>query len=120
MMKRGLAYVFSRFPLLSETFLLREVLELERQGWSLELCSIQRERATLRHPEAERLLPRVRYLDPFGPRTLRASARLLKRSPRLYARLLATTVARVSATEYRDLGKSNFRAPRKSIKRLDP
>jgi hypothetical protein len=30
-------YIMSRFPLLTETFILREMLELERQGMSLRI-----------------------------------------------------------------------------------
>lgn len=35
-----IAYIFTTFPKLSEQFFLREVLELQRQGVELELCSV--------------------------------------------------------------------------------
>lgn len=48
-------YIMSRFPKLTETFILREILEMERQGqpvFILPLLSVQQ---PVRHPEAEAL-----------------------------------------------------------------
>jgi colanic acid/amylovoran biosynthesis glycosyltransferase len=37
---RGIAYVASVFPTYSETFVYREVVELRRRGWRVEVCSL--------------------------------------------------------------------------------
>jgi colanic acid/amylovoran biosynthesis glycosyltransferase len=87
-----LAYLVSRFPRLSETFIVREMLELEQRGWSIDLCSIIHERASTVHPEAAQIEPRVLFLDSLSSHTIAANRELLLRSPGLYARLLTTTL----------------------------
>lgn len=54
----------SRFPLLTETFILREMLELERQGMSLAIFPLLREQPSIRHNEIGRLAATVHY-TPF-------------------------------------------------------
>jgi glycosyltransferase involved in cell wall biosynthesis len=57
-----LAYVFERFPTFTQTFCVREILELERLGVRTEIFSIHDTRAeNIRHFPAE-LLDRVRFL----------------------------------------------------------
>ena len=58
-----LAYVVSGFPLTTETFILREVVELTRLGWPIELFSIRHPREQVVHPEARWLERRVHYPD---------------------------------------------------------
>ena len=87
------AYLFSRFPVITETFLLRQALELRRQGCPLVLFALRRDRQSVRHPEAAELLPEVRFLEPLSPRTLAASRRLLRQAPGRYARLAGEIVA---------------------------
>ena len=58
------AYIMSRFPLLTETFILREMLALERQGVSLLVLPLLRARQPVRHAEVERLRAEVHY-TPF-------------------------------------------------------
>jgi len=57
------AYVMSRFPKLTETFILYEILALEQQGLQVELYPILRARNTANHPEGaslwKKLLERV-------------------------------------------------------------
>ena len=50
-----LAYVLSRYPLLSETFILREMWELERQGHTVRIYALRAVRGDKRHPRAARL-----------------------------------------------------------------
>jgi colanic acid/amylovoran biosynthesis glycosyltransferase len=54
-----LGYVVSRFPKLSETFILREMDELERLGWSIDVLPFIRVSESVRHPEVERWLARL-------------------------------------------------------------
>ena len=92
-MTARLAYIVSRFPILSETFILRELLTLEELGWPIDLFAIQHSRQAVRHPEAIALESRVRYAAPIAGRTLRASSRLLPHHRGVCARLFAQTVA---------------------------
>ncbi|MCP5151182.1 MAG: glycosyltransferase [Ectothiorhodospiraceae bacterium] len=56
------AYVLKRFPRLSETFVLNELLELERQGVEVEVFSLLRPPEEARHAALASLRARVTYL----------------------------------------------------------
>lgn len=57
------AYVLKRFPRLSETFILNEVLELERQGVEVEILSLLRPPPEPLHDLMSALKARVTYLS---------------------------------------------------------
>ena len=81
------AYLVSRFPKLTETFVLYELLALERQGVRVGLFSLQRERTSVMHPEAEQMLGRVHFSALLSWPVARALLHFLRRHP---ARLLRT------------------------------
>lgn len=56
------AYVLKRFPRLTETFILNEILELERQGIAVEIFSLLRPPIEERHALLESLRAPVTYL----------------------------------------------------------
>jgi glycosyltransferase involved in cell wall biosynthesis len=91
-MTARLAYVLSRFPLLSETFILREVLALRALGWQPRLFGITHQHSRVRHPEAAPIESSVRFLSPLSGATLRANGRVLARDPRGYARTITTVL----------------------------
>jgi glycosyltransferase involved in cell wall biosynthesis len=75
------AYIMSRFPKITETFILYEILELERGGIAVEICPLLREKAAVVHPEAARMMPRIRF-RPFLNAAIAASmARWAVRAP---------------------------------------
>lgn len=80
----AVAYVMSRFPKISETFILTEILELERRGLRVEVYPLLRERTRLLHPEAAALAARAHYLPFVSPAVLASQAHWLARSPRAY------------------------------------
>jgi colanic acid/amylovoran biosynthesis glycosyltransferase len=82
--KRRIAHVMSRFPKISETFILDEILELERLGFSVEVFALVRERPSVMHPHAEALLPRVHFGIPVTSEALAAQLYWLRRRPRRY------------------------------------
>jgi colanic acid/amylovoran biosynthesis glycosyltransferase len=82
--KRRIAHVMSRFPKISETFILDEILELERLGFSVEVFALVRERPSVVHPHAEALLPRVHFGIPVSGEALAAQLYWLRRRPRRY------------------------------------
>jgi glycosyltransferase involved in cell wall biosynthesis len=78
------AYVVSRFPKLSETFVLYEILAVEAQGVPVDLYPLQRERCRTMHPEARRLVERAHFAPLLSFAILRSHARYLRRAPRAY------------------------------------
>ncbi|MEY2564822.1 MAG: hypothetical protein QOH88_3015 [Verrucomicrobiota bacterium] len=61
-----LAYLYSRYPVLSQTFCDTEMLALERHGISLTIGSIYPPLTSIRHPQAGLLKTPVHYAPP-GP-----------------------------------------------------
>jgi colanic acid/amylovoran biosynthesis glycosyltransferase len=57
-------YVLKRFPRLSETFILNEMLELERQGAEIEVFSLFKPPAEEKHALLSELKAKVTYLHP--------------------------------------------------------
>lgn len=103
------AYIMSRFPKLTETFILYEILALEQQGVAVELYPLLRARnttvhpegaslwkklverlsspkgaPTVMHPEAAPLVARAHFEPFFSRRILRAQLHFLRRKPRAY------------------------------------
>ncbi|MGB8818783.1 MAG: glycosyltransferase family 4 protein [Rhizobiaceae bacterium] len=62
----SLGYVLKRFPRLSETFVLNEILELERQGHRVEVFSLLRPPLEERHGLVKELKARITYLPSAG------------------------------------------------------
>jgi hypothetical protein len=58
-MPHKIAYIVSRFPHLPETFILREMIHLEKLGWQIELYPLIIQRQELIHEEARPWLSRV-------------------------------------------------------------
>jgi glycosyltransferase involved in cell wall biosynthesis len=59
-----LGYLYSRYPVLSQTFCDMEMLALERLGFSLFIGSIHPPLTSIRHPHAGRLRTPVHYAPP--------------------------------------------------------
>jgi glycosyltransferase involved in cell wall biosynthesis len=78
------AYVMSRFPKLTETFVLYEMLAVEEQGVDVALYPLLREREPVVHHDAVALCERAHF-QPFlsGP-ILRSQLAFLRRRPRTY------------------------------------
>ena len=58
-------YIVKMFPRLSETFILNEILELERQGVEVVIFSLKKPNEGQFHPQLAHLRARVWYLDDF-------------------------------------------------------
>jgi glycosyltransferase involved in cell wall biosynthesis len=86
------AYVMSRFPKLTETFVLDEMIAVERHGAAVELFPLLRERAAHVHPEALPWIPRAHYLPFLSPAILVSNVVTLVRRPRRYLGALAAMV----------------------------
>jgi glycosyltransferase involved in cell wall biosynthesis len=86
------AYVMSRFPKLTETFVLNEIIEVQALGVDVSIYPLLREHDRVLQPGAADLVGRARYL-PFLAWSFAAShARFLRRRPRAYLSSLADLV----------------------------
>ncbi|HSL34693.1 MAG TPA: glycosyltransferase family 4 protein [Candidatus Limnocylindrales bacterium] len=83
------AYVMSRFPKLTETFILDELVAVDRAGLRVELFPLLRERADVVHPEAEPWVRRAHYLPFLSPAIVASNLSFLVRHPRRYLGTLA-------------------------------
>jgi len=76
------AYVMSRFPKLTETFILYEILAVEQLGQPVALFPLLHEHQPVKHPEAIELEARAHF-QPFLSRDILASQwRALRHRPR--------------------------------------
>jgi glycosyltransferase involved in cell wall biosynthesis len=86
------AYIMSRFPKLTETFVLYEMLAVEQQDVDVEIYPLLRERARTMHPEAVPLVRRAHYLPLISAEILAAQLYFLRRCPRVYLATLWTAL----------------------------
>src|SRR5262249_23968434 len=83
---KRIAYIVSRFPVITETFILYEMLELERRCIRLEVFSLLRQREEVMHREARDLVRRAHYGQLRSIPLLIANLRWLLRRPSAYLR----------------------------------
>jgi colanic acid/amylovoran biosynthesis glycosyltransferase len=79
-----IAYVMSRFPNLSETFILREMNELEGLGWDIQLYPLIFQQQAVVHADARPWIPRVHSTGFLSVATLRNNWRMFRRKPGVY------------------------------------
>lgn len=78
------AYVMSRFPKLTETFVLSEILAVEEHGVEVLLYPLLREREAVVHPDAVPLCARARFQPFLSWPILRSQLAFLRQSPGIY------------------------------------
>jgi glycosyltransferase involved in cell wall biosynthesis len=87
-----IGYLMKTYPKLSETFILNEILELERQGVRLHLFSLRRSPDHKVHPDVAKVKAQVTYIPSLLPgfnlqdafKLLKAHVQLLWQNPRRY------------------------------------
>lgn len=84
-----IAYLMSRWPKLTETFILYELLAVEGLGQPVELYPLLRHREPVSHPEAVALGERAHYQPFLSPAILASQLDALRRRPRAYLGALA-------------------------------
>lgn len=87
--RRPVAVVVSRFPLVTETFIVREIDEMERQGQPVVLASLLRERPEVVHRAARPWIDRLLHAPLLSPPVVASNLRAAARDP---ARYLSTAV----------------------------
>jgi len=111
-----LLYVVSLFPCWSETFIAREIAALIAAGADVRILSLKAPSEKLVHPEAERLLARVRHPLSPGPAALRRAAALFAH-PRALSSLVRA-LGRALARHPIELAKS-LEAVARATEQLD-
>jgi colanic acid/amylovoran biosynthesis glycosyltransferase len=86
------AYVMSRFPKLTETFVLNEILAVERQGVAVDIYPLLRERQDVLQPGAAELVARAHYTPFMSRAILRSQLWGLRRGLRAYLGAFVTAV----------------------------
>ena len=79
-----IAYIMSRFPKITETFILYEILALEARGVTVDVHPLLREREAIVHPEAQRMMERIRFHPFLSPAIVAANLRWLFKRPLAY------------------------------------
>ncbi len=94
--RSAIAVVLSRFPLVTETFILREIEELERQGQAVRLVPLLRETPDVVHREAEAWVSRALFTPLLSVPILASNLRVFARAPWRYLSLLTEVLVRSS------------------------
>ena len=82
------AYMMSRFPKITETFILYEILAVQKNGIPVELYPLQRERTSVMHPEAEPLVAAAHFQPLLSWPIVRDHLHYLRKKPRVYFKAL--------------------------------
>lgn len=82
------AVLLSRFPLITETFILREIIEMERQGQPVLLVPLLKETPAVEHREAMSWTKRALYTPFLSTEIVRANVRMMRRRPWRYVATL--------------------------------
>lgn len=90
-MNGKIAYIMSRFPHLSETFILREMNELTRHGWDIALYPLILQTQSVVHAEAEQWISEACYV-PFFSKAVFAANLQASFPPQRYLRLWRQTL----------------------------
>jgi colanic acid/amylovoran biosynthesis glycosyltransferase len=86
------AYIMSRFPKLTETFILFEMGAIELDQMQVELYPLLREKTNVMHPEAKAWVERAHYTPFFSVPILWAQLHYLFLRPKAYFGALATLI----------------------------
>ena len=82
------AYIMSRFPKLTETFILYEMIAMQRAGVQVEIYPLLREKAEVVHPDAVPFVEAAHFQPFISLPILRANLYYLLRKPGIYLRTL--------------------------------
>lgn len=86
---RSVAVLMSRFPTVTETFILREMIELERQGQPVRLVPMLKDNPPILHEAAKPWTNRALYTRYLSAPIVLANLRTLAKQPLRYLKLFA-------------------------------
>ena len=90
--RQPVAVLMSRFPTVTETFILREMIEMERQAQPVRVVPMIRETPKVIHDAARPWIDRALYTKWVSAAIVAANLRTLARHPLRYAALLARLI----------------------------
>jgi colanic acid/amylovoran biosynthesis glycosyltransferase len=85
-MKKKTAYIVSRFPTVSETFILHEIIELRKLGMEIVVFPLIHENGSVIHPEVETIASKVHYTDIFSLTTIIDHFFWIYKNPKTYVK----------------------------------
>lgn len=92
------AYILKMFPRFSETFILNELLELEREGADLRIFSLKTPNDGRVHADVSKVQAPIQYVEikswKDAPAILRSHFKVAKRNPSRYFKVLGRTLRR--------------------------
>ena len=84
------AYIISRFPLLSETFILREMDEIERQGWTIVLFPLICQQPEITHAEVQKWMKRRNCIPYMNSNVFISLVKKFLKNPFRFAHVLSS------------------------------
>lgn len=93
-MKKKVAYILSRFPTVSETFILYEILELCKLGLDIEIFPLVHQKGSVIHKEVEQLASHVHYPKYVISDILRDHFFWLRKRPKAYVQTIVRVIAK--------------------------
>lgn len=87
-----IAYIMTRFPVFTETFILYEILELEKLGIQIEVYPLLRENESVEHPEADNIVKRAHYHPFISISIIKANWHFIRHSSCTYFKVLKEVV----------------------------
>ena len=114
--ERTLGFLLKTYPKLSETFILEEILSLERLGLKLHLFSLQAPTDEVAHQTVQNVQAPVTYIPAVASRQLlkllSAQLNLLMRSPLRYGKALVFALQRAESGRISDFLQAGWLATR--------
>ena len=87
-----IAYIMSRFPKITETFILYEMLAAEKAGACVDVFPLNREKTAKMHPEAAAYVKRAHFLPLLSAEIVRDNLLALLKHPGLWLKTLFNLV----------------------------
>ena len=116
--RKTVGYLLKTYPKVSETFILNEILELERQGVSLHLFSLRKPTDEKNHPDVAKVKASVTYIPTLLPNfkfqdliaLLKAHWQLLSQSPKQYWQALQFHLQRPEKKRWNEFLQAGYLA----------
>ncbi|HEX6159427.1 MAG TPA: glycosyltransferase family 4 protein, partial [Thermoanaerobaculia bacterium] len=90
--RAAIAVIMTRFPRIDETFILREINELERAGQPVLVVPLLHGESKVVHEEAKPWVRRAFFTPLLSPAILLSNLLIFLRSPKVYLKLLLTLI----------------------------
>jgi colanic acid/amylovoran biosynthesis glycosyltransferase len=94
--KFKVAYIVGRFPTVTETFVVSEMMALERHGAAVEVYPLVRGRCSVMHPEGEQFMKRAHFLPFLSLPVILANLYFIWHTPGAYFGVLAEVLRHTS------------------------